>query len=547
MSLEQVGTSCLACPDPGSALSLTRTVASWADKASRFAASCSRHGGEAGAVVQVRITFTNPKYVRFNDNTWQAEGFDACRADRTSASANPEWCLKSPSQVVVQEIRKIQCGDDLPAFEGEAISLGSVRRLATRIGLAEVSFDEQHGVVSFAADVNACNSARIDVYFLTGTVCSVYQHPRQGTMRAVRRKADLSSLEQLFRELFSGSSGSCSCHGPSAGSKRTASGDCSCDGRNDGVKKPRQSLCAGEEDEVKATLDKLREEVKEAEAVLEDHRRKREEEERRAAAAEQRRKEEQAAAEAARLAAAAEQRRKQEQAAAEAARLAQAAAQAAALAAAQAKMESRGIYASAWLSYPEDYNNMMRKDVRCVATNGDSTVCLYDDGDWAYTAGLPTLLHNKLNGRALHHPSPTYVALGTMGRYYIEFASGKSEWVGCDHMNDLLKHPQNRSVRTVAFGEDWDSYFVVFDDGWWSCNNVAQGLLDLIKTRRNASDLSAVSLGPTGEWFLQAQNGRTWWGACAHVVDETDDIQNQGGDIKFIDFGSDNSYIIRWS
>ena len=114
-------------------------------------------------------------------------------------------------------------------------------------------------------------------------------------------------------------------------------------------------------------------------------------------------------------------------------------------------------------------------------------------------------------------------------------------------IRDRLKHPQNRSVRTVAFGEDWDSYFVVFDDGWWSCNNVAQGLLDLIKTRRNAPDLSAVSLGPTGEWFLQAQNGRTWWGACAHVVDETDDIQNQGGDIKFIDFGSDNSYIIRWS
>ena len=96
MSLEQVGTSCLACPDPGSALSLTRTVASWADKASRFAASCSRHGGEAGAVVQVRITFTNPKYVRFNDNTWQAEGFDACRADRTSASANPEVVSQEP-------------------------------------------------------------------------------------------------------------------------------------------------------------------------------------------------------------------------------------------------------------------------------------------------------------------------------------------------------------------------------------------------------------------------------------------------------------------
>jgi len=44
--------------------------------------------------------------------------------------------------------------------------------------------------------------------------------------------------------------------------------------------------------------------------------------------------------------------------------------------------------------------------VKCVATNGDSTIFLYEDGGWAYTSGLPVGLYKKLNGRSKHHPSP---------------------------------------------------------------------------------------------------------------------------------------------
>ena len=289
------------------------TYVARADKASRFAATCSRHGGDAGAVVEVRITFARAKYVRYNDSTLQAEGFDACRAERTSASEHPEWCLKSPSQVVVKEIRKVHCGVDRPAFEGEALSLGGVRHLASRAELSEVYFSEQDAVVSFAADAHAPRSARLHVYFQTGTVCCAFEHPRQGPMHAVRRKVDSNALELLFREARASSSGSCSCHGPPTGAKRSASGACHC---NDRAKKPRhdlpgtstclrEAMAGREEDEVKATLQKLRNEVQEAEAVLKDYRLRREEEER--SAAERRKKEEEEearrmAAEAARIA-----------------------------------------------------------------------------------------------------------------------------------------------------------------------------------------------------------------------------------------------------
>ena len=117
-------------------------------KASRFGAECSRHGGESGAVVKVRINFTRAKYVHYDDRSWISEGYDACRAERTSRSDHPEWCLKSPSQVKVLEVRPIACGAGLPAFEGETMSLGAVRQIAVSAGLEEVYFGEAVSVVS---------------------------------------------------------------------------------------------------------------------------------------------------------------------------------------------------------------------------------------------------------------------------------------------------------------------------------------------------------------------------------------------------------------
>ena len=78
------------------------------DKARRFAQDKSRHGGDEGALLKVKITFYNPKYVNSNDNTWQSQGYDACRAARTTASSNPEWCVKDASQVELLSIERVR-------------------------------------------------------------------------------------------------------------------------------------------------------------------------------------------------------------------------------------------------------------------------------------------------------------------------------------------------------------------------------------------------------------------------------------------------------
>ena len=123
-----------------------------------------------------------------------------------------------------------------------------------------------------------------------------------------------------------------------------------------------------------------------------------------------------------------------------------------------------------------------------MATNGDATIFLYDHGGWTWTprSGLPKSLHNKLKGRNRHTmPSPIYVSLGSEDRYYIEFADGKSQWIGPDDLSDALNEEATRSVASVAFGEDMNSYFIVFKDGGWSYYNVPSDLDDLVtKTRR---------------------------------------------------------------
>ena len=65
-------------------------------------------------------------------------------------------------------------------------------------------------------------------------------------------------------------------------------------------------------------------------------------------------------------------------------------------------------------------------------------------------------------------------------------------------------------------------------------------------SRKRRADLSLVTLGPDGEYFLKAQNGKTWWGGISTAMSKT--IRSIGNDrLKFMDFGEDNTYFIRYS
>jgi hypothetical protein len=215
----------------------------------------------------------------------------------------------------------------------------------------------------------------------------------------------------------------------------------------------------------------------------------------------------------------------------------------------QARIErervDRGKYLDFCLANADHVAKCFDETVTSISCGGISTIMLCEQGGSAWSAGLPMLLCNKLNGRQRSLPKSTYIAIGSQDRYYIHFSDGKSECVGCDLMMKTLKKMGSRTVRSVAFGEDWESYFIVFSNGGWSYNSIPQGLVDVRERRGSRADLNCVSLGPSGEYYVAAKNGRAWWGGMSEKGLQCGRKCNHG--IKFMDFGDDDAFLIRYS
>ena len=412
----------------------------------------------------------------------------------------------------------VPCGGDLPNFDYEEhLSLPMVRRAAADADLDEISFSDALKLCVFASRDQPDNAARtVAVYYSTGTVGVSYDHPIDGRVETFRRHVGMQALRLILRERTR----SCGCHDQDRRKQPRYAAN------YEQPTTPRVNHLRSEASEVTATVTRLRRELKEAEDILADEQHRRDEVARREAELRRREEEERQRAEAERQRAAAAQaaaaeEERQRQAAAQAAaaeeeRQRQAAAQAAAIAEAarQEKVRvrnARGTRYKFWCAHAEDVDKNMRDDCTCVAINGTAAIFLYEGGGWAYTANLCTNLFKKLNGRSINHPSPLYVAMGTMDRYYIRFANGKSEWAGCDCMSEEL-NSTSRAVKTVAFGRTFESHFIVYEDGGWSyMGDIPDGLQKQIEKRDKRADLACVSLGPDGEWYLKARNGKAWW------------------------------------
>jgi len=96
----------------------------------------------------------------------------------------------------------------------------------------------------------------------------------------------------------------------------------------------------------------------------------------------------------------------------------------------------------------------------------------------------------------------------------------------------------------VAFGEDWDSFCVVYTSGACVYKNVPHDLDKLLR-QRDKADLTCVSLGPDGEYFVSAQNGKAWWGGMnAENIAQMKPYKDR---IVFMDFGDNDSFFVRYS
>ncbi|VEU44538.1 unnamed protein product [Pseudo-nitzschia multistriata] len=240
----------------------------------------------------------------------------------------------------------------------------------------------------------------------------------------------------------------------------------------------------------------------------------------------------------------------------------------------------------------------MNKVVKGVATNGRGTVFLYGNGGVAYTPAIPKALYQKL--RQLRSSSysrrPCYVALGTRDRYFVSFNDGSADWKGSNVFDKVLKKkvikvqqqasgsaasgnsvstsrrksgamsvvsaanthhskdtrdsqsPAALLPRSVAFGATYDTFFIVFHDGSWQYQgrSIPKSLEDKLATRDDADDLVVCNLGPNGEWFLKAENGKMWWSGITPELDSVLKKITAKGYLHNMDFGENGSYFVSY-
>ena len=412
-----------------------------------------------------------------------------------------------------------------------ALNFTDVCEAATADGYQQSYFNDTCKVISFSKrdELDDSTFIRINVYWTTGTVGTCLNHPRQGKTQLFRRNVDLLTLRLIFKNPRHHTG--YGYHKAKASTKSKRNDECVSLYHDFQITSDAVNI-EDEESAAKAQMKWLDEEIDmmqkqkaQVQAILDHFVEKR----RLKAAAEEAEKKRQEELRKEKLRLEAEEEEKQR---IEAERLR-----------VQNIRNERGKYIDYVTFQGYHVTRCFDEKVISMACGGQSTIFLYENGGWAWSAGLTKQLHNKLNGRQRHLPSPLYVSIGSFDRYYIRFEDGKSEWVGCDEMTDYLQQ-EYRTVKTVAFGEEWDSYFVLFEDGGWQSNNIPYGLSNWIN-RNSSPDLACVTLGPNGEYYVRAKDSSSWWGGIE--PDNWNRMKKFRGRIKFMDFGDDDSYVIRYT
>jgi hypothetical protein len=378
-----------------------------------------------------------------------------------------------------------------------------VRRLARRYDWVEVQHNESSRVVAFTKDWSGA-PARISVYYTTGCVGSVIQHPKHvSRTQMFRRDCTLEELEEIFSN------------------PRVHTGK--------GYQR-RQDMNPAPGESDREEVDWLRRELKDVEENIAGLTASRDEFRTRIDALEEAEKAKaRAIAEAEKAKARAIEEAKKAKAEAE-------------------RKRDRGLDYDFRAFHVKTLKKMSTKhieDVHCVAMGGEATLMIRDDGRWVHTPAVPTDLYRST--RRLRGKKCIYIAMGSNDRWFCICDDGSQMWGSAVpyYLSDAID--ENPSyVESMAFGEDMDSYFVLFENGRYVWNNVPSAVDRVLSYRgRNRSAPKFVSLGPNGEYFIRLENGRTWWGGMDD--DGMKDTRKLGNELKSLYFGDHYSWFARYT
>lgn len=474
---------------------------------------------------------------------------------------------------------------DAPAPRAEApLNVDVVRRAAASRGYREVQHNEASRVLGF---VSRDGQARINVYYTTGTVGTSLEHPRQGRTQLFRRGITLAELIEILdnprvhtgagyhrRSAAPGTSATappseaasqCSvCFDASADSV-TACGHAFCRDCLDkwaGQQQPVHAAGGGQQQRGCPTcrgsvhpISPLPQPQPSAEAEAEEV-------ERQAALV---------AAEAAELAlvhaeltahvrelraAAARAEIERKRAREEDERQEKEVKRRRVAEEEQARLKRRGRRYSACFSDP--YTDFYKRagtaqrrfeTVKHFAITESGGYFLSRDNRNSYWKGLPSSLADRLIDEDRNTLGELqYVAVGTSGRYFVELSDGEAWWkggYGGEGIDEAIR--ANKRISRVAFGQESDSWYVLYTEGTARWNNLPNRLHNKLKNRaRRLPRVQEISLGSNHTYFVKFADGDYDYDLPTKVADKCDELgQNKLTNVYLGPVKSEENYLIR--
>ena len=179
-----------------------------------------------------------------------------------------------------------------------------------------------------------------------------------------------------------------------------------------------------------------------------------------------------------------------------------------------------------------------------IAMGGEATAILDENGNFHSTSWLTSDVRKLLYQRDPSLPRPTYIALGSNDRYFVQFENGEKKWSESERTSFHGIVSKNDDLRFVAFGPAWDSY-VLATESFMDWNNVPRQLDWILRGTR---PIQSVSLGPNGEFFVAWKDGGFKGGGWSQdLLDKLVEMKGNGWHVRDMKFGESDTYIIRYS
>ncbi len=205
---------------------------------------------------------------------------------------------------------------------------------------------------------------------------------------------------------------------------------------------------------------------------------------------------------------------------------------------------------SAALDMDEALRKIPLRHVRCLTLTPNGKGFLYSmhngQSFWSSLGPvpLPVDVDNALRTRIGEHCRPEAISLGSFDRYFMQFANGKAQWNGDDEFIAAVE--ERFDVEMVAFGKCVGSFVVVYENGDIAWREIPKQLKKSFAGREKSQSKSDyISLGPGGEFFVRFKDGSIQYGGMSSEIVKA--LKEIKGSIREVTFGGDNSFLARYN